>query len=148
MESISKNTKRIFSSPPRPAQGDSIRKAAKSESRTLVSVSRRSSQSRPLANTSEINEDGRIRVFVRFREDSRKDPCVLKDPDNEKAVIYVPGQSPVSNFQGQKLSLKVFNFDDVLDSQASQEEVVLSCIVVSWTPSMMPGLQCCCPADS
>lgn len=68
------------------------------------------------------DDDGRIKVFVRFREDaSRRDACVLRDPENPKSVIYVPSGAP--NFQGQRLHLKVFNFDDVLDAQASQEEV-------------------------
>eukprot|EP01053_Blabericola_migrator_P002209 Blabericola_migrator_1__2208@NODE_160_length_12527_cov_93_130417_g140_i0_p11_GENE_NODE_160_length_12527_cov_93_130417_g140_i0NODE_160_length_12527_cov_93_130417_g140_i0_p11_ORF_typecomplete_len128_score23_15Microtub_bd/PF16796_5/7e05_NODE_160_length_12527_cov_93_130417_g140_i035418 len=74
-------------------------------------------------------EDGRVRVYVRLRDDpslsSGGDPCVLKDPRLSSAVVYVPSKAVPSqhNFQGQKFPLRVFNFDDVLEPQTSQAEV-------------------------
>eukprot|EP01054_Gregarina_sp_Poly1_P002596 Gregarina_sp_Poly_1__2595@NODE_1704_length_3512_cov_48_744267_g1094_i1_p2_GENE_NODE_1704_length_3512_cov_48_744267_g1094_i1NODE_1704_length_3512_cov_48_744267_g1094_i1_p2_ORF_typecomplete_len214_score36_38Kinesin/PF00225_23/6_6e36Microtub_bd/PF16796_5/5_5e21T2SSE/PF00437_20/0_0014AAA_16/PF13191_6/0_021Cdd1/PF11731_8/5_9e03Cdd1/PF11731_8/0_091AAA_24/PF13479_6/0_049AAA_22/PF13401_6/4_4e03AAA_22/PF13401_6/0_11DUF815/PF05673_13/0_11DUF927/PF06048_11/0_18DUF87/PF01935_17/3_6e03DUF87/PF01935_17/0_77DU len=94
MESIAKNVKRVFSPP----------------------VAQRELEKSP-------GDDGRIRVFVRFREDFRTDSCILRDPDDPRSVIYVPSQVTAHSFQRRKLDLKLFSFDDVLDSQASQEKV-------------------------
>eukprot|EP01056_Protomagalhaensia_sp_Gyna25_P006123 Protomagalhaensia_sp_Gyna_25__6122@NODE_995_length_2317_cov_16_268218_g793_i0_p2_GENE_NODE_995_length_2317_cov_16_268218_g793_i0NODE_995_length_2317_cov_16_268218_g793_i0_p2_ORF_typecomplete_len223_score25_43Kinesin/PF00225_23/5_1e36Microtub_bd/PF16796_5/1e22AAA_22/PF13401_6/0_0037AAA_16/PF13191_6/0_013DUF815/PF05673_13/0_024AAA_24/PF13479_6/0_03DUF927/PF06048_11/0_18AAA/PF00004_29/0_23AAA_7/PF12775_7/0_22_NODE_995_length_2317_cov_16_268218_g793_i015312199 len=107
IESVATNGRRVYGSSSRPS------------SRPVPPPS-----PKPVSVQDVPDEDGRVRVFIRFRDDTRSDACVTRDPGDPHSVVYVPSKSQgTNNFQGQKYPLKVFSFDGVLESQSSQAEV-------------------------